>query len=578
MPTDFPISLAAIFPLAHRQILAAFVVGPLVLLGWGGLFRRLCGHDVRDADDLFGACFEGWALLLGALQMWHLVAPVDATASLAASAFGAVGLAFTRPAWSRVARGALRNLPVVLLALGSACWLAELALGGPRHGDAGGYYIPTTLWMQAHPIVVGLGNLSAPYAYNQSYFLYTAALAVGPFAARPWHLANGIVLVPLVARSLLGWWRLVSPWRAVAWTDLGYALLLPGETALALGIFFTSPAPDTGVFLIGAALLGSLLHVASGDPRRARFHVLAVVLFACAGWTIKVAFAGMAAALLAVVPAGWWWRARPSAAQLARTVLAVTAIALFMIVPWIAANVLMSGCPLFPSALGALDVPWRVHMDVQEWIESDKYMGPLSTLWKDPRWVWQRLIGYGWDAPEVVLPLLLGVAALAALPAITLARAIGGRRRDAGMPWWIVVPPLVSLVFALRLTPMPRYAGATMWLFGIAATLVACGRWLRTAAFGRGIAAGAIVAATAWLAAQAPARWPGYRDFEAPPSVATDVRTLASGLAVHVPRGTDACWAAPLPCAPNPDPRLALRRAGDLGGGFEVRAGSGTLP
>jgi hypothetical protein len=242
-----------------------------------------------------------------------------------------------------------------------------------------------------------------------------------------------------------------------------------------------------------------------------------------------------------------------------------------MLVPWLAANVSMSGCPFFPSALGTLDVPWRVHMDVQGWIESDKYMGPLSATWQDPKWVWRRLMDYGWGEPDVALPLALGGAALAAAALLAIARALLRRRRRAGLPWWILVPPLVSLVFALRLTPMPRYAGATMWLFGIGATLVACGDWLRGSELGRGLTAGAIAAMSVWLALSAPTLWPGFRDFEMAPTVPTDVRPLASGLDVNVPRGTDACWAAPLPCAPHPDPGLALRRPGDLGGGFEIR-------
>src|SRR4029077_11716499 len=125
----------------------------------------------------------------------------------------------------------------------------------------------------------------------------------------------------------------------VGWSDLAYALLLPGEVALALGIFLTSPAPDTGIFIVGAALWASVLAVASAEPRAARFHLLAVVLFALAGWTIKVAFAGMAAALLVVVPLGWWWRIRPPARELARVTLQAAAIAFFLLVPWIAGNV-----------------------------------------------------------------------------------------------------------------------------------------------------------------------------------------------------------------------------------------------
>jgi hypothetical protein len=553
-------------PVAQREVLAALVLAAVVLLGWGAIFRRVCGHEVRTADDALGACFEGWAFLLGALQIWHFFAPVDARATVAASMVGAVGLSFTASAWSRLPRRIARSLPAIAAIAVAAVWLSGFALAGPRHGDAGAYYIPTTIWMHDFPVVTGLGNLSAPYAYNISYFLYAAATAAGPFADRPWHVVNASVLMILLARGILGCWRLVSPWHRVAWNDLAYALLLPGEIALALSLYLTSMAPDTGVYLLGAGLLGSLIHVAAdGDPRAARFHLQAVVLFLCAGWTMKVSFAGMAAALAIVAPLGWWWRFRPAARELGETLLGCAVIALVMILPWIGSNLLMSGFPLFPSAIGGIDVPWQVRFDVQSWIESDKNVGTLSILWENPAWYLERLVGYGWTERDVALP--LAVAAVAAPFMVLLAPFRRGAR--ASVPWWIVLPPLVSLAFALRLTPMPRYAGATMWLCAITTVLVAIGGWLRTTIAGRGLALGAVVAGAVWLVAPADARWPTLRDFEILGGAPVETRVLASGLTVRfAPHG--ACFAAPQPCTPNLDPRLALRIPGDLGGGFYI--------
>jgi len=58
--------------------------------------------------------------------------------------------------------------------------------------------------------------LSAPYAYNQSYFLYVAAAAIGPFASAGRAVVNSLLVMALLGTGgLLGWWRLVWPWRAV---------------------------------------------------------------------------------------------------------------------------------------------------------------------------------------------------------------------------------------------------------------------------------------------------------------------------------------------------------------------------
>ena len=188
--------------------------------------------------------------------------------------------------------------------------------------------------------------------------------------------------------------------------------------------------------------------------------------------------------------------------------------------------------------------------------------------------MWQRLINFGWGEPDVALPLIAAGCAVLVGLLLAVTRWLLRRPRPAGrLPLWIILPPLASLAFALRWTPMPRYAGATMWLIGIIATLLAGGEWLRQSTIGRGASVCAAVAAAAWLAALAPTIWPGLRDFETAPVIPTDARVLASGLRVNVPRGVDTCFAAPLPCAPNPDPRLKLRRPDDLGGGFEIDGG-----
>lgn len=48
--------------------------------------------------------------------------------------------------------------------------------------------------------------------------------------------------------------------------------------------------------------------------------------------------------------------------------------------------------------------------------------------------------------------------------------------------------------------------------------------------------------------------------------------TTTSGLSLHVPVGTNQCWALPLPCTPYVRPELRLREPGNLAGGFILDA------
>src|SRR5206468_10062582 len=77
------------------------------------------------------------------------------------------------------------------------------------------------------------------------------------------------------------------------------------------------------------------------------------------------------------------------------------------------------------------------------------------------------------------------------------------------------------------------------------------------------------------LAAAALPVWRGeelllhYNEFEPASGPRIHSEQLASGLVVNVPEN-QVCWAAPLPCTPEPHPGLYLRVPGDLASGFAI--------
>jgi hypothetical protein len=229
---------------ASLMILAAWAGLCLVLVGLGSLVRRALHSPAEDADGLILSFWLGWASLLLALQVWHLFFPVGGWALGLVVGAGVLGLAVggSRP-WLVIARGLCRNGPALILLALIAIWLSNLALTGPRHGDAGAYFVPTVRWLAEYRIVPGLGNLYVPLAFNQSYFLYVAMLDFGPFANRSHHLANGILLLALFARGLLAAQRLAVPSRARSPEDFFYAMSLPVAVGLCVSILLTLSLP-----------------------------------------------------------------------------------------------------------------------------------------------------------------------------------------------------------------------------------------------------------------------------------------------------------------------------------------------
>ena len=550
-------------PPAQGLVLGAWALVALVLLGWGTLASWILRSPAQSLDDWLTSFWVGWSAVVLALQVWHLAMPIGPSTAVACGLVGAVGLAVGGVRW--LAR-ATRHVPALVGVAAVTVWLSNHALGGARYGDTGAYFLPTVHWYLAHRILPGLGNLHGFFALNQSHFLYVAALDVGPFAGRSFHLANGLLVLILAVRMIVATERVLRVRHAASMGDLYYACMLPGTLALGVGLFLTSPSPDVAIFALGTVCSGELIALFADDPPRRAARLRVLVLLAVAGVTAKLSFLGFAAVLLPVALGIWWWRDRPSGARLLRELGVATIVGLAAFVPWIARNVVMSGFPFFPSAVIVLPVEWRVQTDVEGWLRYSVHPGGALAMFHQPRWFLQQLLKQEWHAIDVLGPLVVGFAGLS----IALLRRVARRRGAGALPLAAILPALASLVFCLMMSPVPRYAGATMWMLAAIGVLLACGdrlaraaSWLRVAM----LVAMAVTTASALRAGMNPF-WLPLDDFELMGTPRYEARRLESGFVVNVPVNGDACWFTPLPCTGFPNPALRLRRAGDPASGF----------
>jgi len=567
---------AAGVPPASCRILLAWAVLSSAVVGLGMLVRRACRARAADGEAWLDF-WTGWAALTVVLHVWHFVLPIDARALAFVVSLGAVGLAAEGPRpWRALVRGGRDHPLVVAAVVVAALWLSRQCLAGTRNGDSGSYHIPIMRWLAAYPVVPGLVNLFPFLAYNQSFFAYATLLDVGPLADEGPHLANGLLVLALLGRVCVGLARALDRRVPCSAADLYYALLLPAIFGLGFDINLTSPSPDIAVFALEVVLSGAFLgYLTTADAGgSATWRTAACALLAAAGVTVKLSFAGLAAAvlpLLLVVAVG---RATAAGTSRLGAALAVVATAGVAIIPWVAHGIVLSGYPLYPSPLGPVPVDWRAPLAatisqanaIREW---NGVAGAWRTAFSDPRWFAGLLGNLGWTRRDVLLPLALAVAA--APVAIV--------RRD----WWsepparvrlsplLLVPTLSGLAFAFVAAPQARFAGALPWILAAQSVLLAVGvGGLGAGRRGRAaLAAGAIALAVLHLR-DGPLLRRDLVDFEGQPrSQLRDVR-LAADLTVTVPVSSDQCWGAPPPCTPAPNRALRLRRAGDLAGGFVI--------
>jgi hypothetical protein len=555
---------------AQWLVLGAWWIVALVLAGLGLLVRGGGETSPSAAEDLSLSFWCGWSTLVLALQVWHVAYPIGDAARVFVAVAAAIGLvlAGVRP-WIGVARGAPRHGILLVASVGLALWFSNHALAGARYGDVAAYFVPTVRWLVEYRIIPGLANLHAHYALNQSYFGYVAALEAGPFMLRSFHLANGLLVLVLGLRVLLAWARLVRLGRATAPVDAFYVLVAPPVFAYPLSIWFTSPSPDVGVFALGVVASAELIALVTGQGARRRFHLRTVALLAVTGVTVKLSFAGFAATILPLAFVLWLVRAEPPARVAAREGLVLAGLGLVAMGPWMARNVVMSGLPLFPSSVIAVPVEWRVGTDVEGWLRNTVYVGGWHAILGDPRWFSGILRNWGWASPEVGGPIMVGsVALLAALPprAWHMLRGAG----PAPLPLALVLPSLASLLFCIVLSPVPRYAGATVWVLAATGILLVAGDAISRARSPlRPLVLLLVAAATAgMLRTGMDPLWLPIHDFEVVAPIRWEPRRLATGSTVNVPIGIEACGNAPLPCTPYPNPALRWRRDGDLAAGF----------
>lgn len=561
----------ALLPPAAWQIVGAWLAIGATLVGIGALVRRVLGRPARSANEWLGGFWLGFAASVVVLQLWQLAAPVDRRLLLLLGALGALGILRegTVP-WRLVVRGVLRHPIAMLLFAGAAGWISLVALGGPRNGDSGLYHVPTMQWHLQYPLPPGLGNLAAPFAYNQSYFLWGALLQVGPLAGRGTHVTNLLFVVALLARVLLALSRLVRA-RACAPADVVYGSLLPAVLPLALDVNETSPSPDIAVFTIGIVLAGELVRFLTTGRRFADLAALALLVACCP--PLKLSLGGAAAGTGLVAGIAWLRRTPARDVGLVRAVVVLGAVGLLATGGWMLRGVVLSGYPLYPSTLLGMPVEWAVPYDtVVAESKLIRYWNGVEGWWwialQDPMWIIRWLPTLDWLRPDVLTPLAIAtVASIASL----VVRLVRGRVPRA-LPGIVVVPILISIAFCISAAPRARYGSSAYWILAVEtawivlpATVLADGR-----AGARRLAAVVVFALAGVFFHEAGPLDANLRDFEPHVRAVTTERTLPSGLVVNDPGATMQCWDAPLPCSPFKNDALRLRRPGDLAEGFTV--------
>jgi len=370
-------------------VLVAAVLTALatVLAGVGLGLRRLFGISHLPTEDILVAPWAGLAVVIAALQIWHLVLPIDGRALALVVALGAAGFLINLRPLAGALPGALagrwRGILVLFVWI---LWVAAHTTTQARVLDSGLYHFNSIRWNCTYPIVPGLGNLHGRLAFNSSYFLYAALFNSGILSGRCHHIANGLLLVLLFARILPAVWKVVSWSEEPRTWHVFDALMLAPAIGYTLSEAASSPTPDLAVSIIGMVAASEVLRLLSEpaarrwDGQQLGWRAAMVLLLAATGVTIKLSFTGLACAAGALAVATLGRRAvRPAAGA---GLLCGTSLGVVIILGmWLLRGVILSGYPVYPLAFCGLPVEWRM---------------PRETVQLHGAWVrsWARLPGF----------------------------------------------------------------------------------------------------------------------------------------------------------------------------------------
>jgi hypothetical protein len=573
--------------LTHLSVLGVWMGAAATLVGIGALLLRTWRGRLEGWRDLSLAFWLGIVGAIGILQVWHLALPVDAWALALLAGIGLAGLWTVRRDLTGVLRRANGSLTLIAVLL--VVWVANRALGATALFDTGMYHQPVVAWANEYPLVPGLANLHGRLGFNASSLLLASVLDLGPLDGASLHFLNGLLFAVLATEGVAAWSTARGTPVPRAHDLFSLAILpnvLHGVVRQDVRSLSTDAAVCALLFVGVRALFDLLAHLPASQRERA-LRVAPIVLLFTGAVTVKLS-AAMIAAAGALVALHSLRGADPMGAPGRGRFTRWLAPATVVFAVWLVRGALLSGFPLYPSALLALPVDWRVPAEQVSaeagWITMSARNLNSNVIYPAFSWIgpWLRgVVVRGDPFAQLTVPVLVTVA---------VAGFAWRARRRAARPLWnqawtrVAIPSGMGIVFWLASAPHTRMAQGLFW----STAAIALSWWASSGGAtprGREPARAllrVVVVITALLLSKqvAGAAWrgaPGARTVAAFEALVTLPRggrwmaplprpelrplELPGGLSLAVPVNDNACWNAPVLCTPHPSAGLRLRRS-----------------
>lgn len=453
--------------------------------------------------------------------------------------------------------------------------------------DTGYYHYQVIQWLAKFGIVPGIALLFPNFGFTSSWFALAAPFNAEILDSRVSAVTNGFIFLIATLQCLICFAHCLSrKARLSDWFMVACSLLLLPIVVFVkpLSSILVSPSPDLPViFLVEIIAWSTLVLSESRSVGLAKHKGIidaeAMPLFLSAGAvTLKLT-------ALPVLLASSLFFVLNNRFKLRSIVVAGTAVTL-LLTPMLLSGVMTSGCPIYPSSLFCLDLPWTLTQEAADRVAKGSY-GLTNWVSTSPPGIHPLLWAlWQWFTSSLEKQLMALLMLFSILPAIYLARKVR-LARFYTLLWTLSIAVLGSAFIALQ-APFFRFAVPYLFLspaLGIAVyfqsdcestfnrMIKRSSAWfaLKPTLTLLSIACIALITLTIIV----PTRNDDVSRVLLPPRVQRIplVTKRVNDVTYLSPVGDVSCWAAQLPCTGNISPNIKLRHpeAGIAGGFIRFR-------
>ncbi|TVQ45335.1 MAG: hypothetical protein EA365_07820 [Gloeocapsa sp. DLM2.Bin57] len=315
-----------------------------------GLFVLNLGHDqafTPGGDRFIVAIWLGIVLLSISNFAIALILPLSPWVGLLVALIWLIVAQLSTNTWQDF-RQLQRFLTPVILVQGLALTIATAAFSSQQviWFDSGLYHVGSIYWLAKYGVVTGIGLIHSRFGFTSSWFGFTAPLLPNALGDNIGAVSNGFIFLIFFFWGLIGLNQALSQngkiadWFAVIFVCLISFIYLADNNNGFSVISFSQDIPIA--FLIGIVAWSMLIVVNSINSQ------WIPLILASGAFSIKLT----AIPLLGLVLLFYVWRTKKIVVAIALTII--------LLLPNTLVSLRTSGCPLYPSSVLCLNLPWTV--------------------------------------------------------------------------------------------------------------------------------------------------------------------------------------------------------------------------